>query len=284
MTKKVKKKKNLSDIDWHSHKKPNKEVMVEVMGVTKSYGKKEVLHGIDLKIHKGERVAIIGPNGAGKSTLTEIIAGIKEATSGNIKYSFGNNKADISRNIGIQFQESTYPMFVRVEAIVKFFIEAAGLKIDNEKLNELLVLFNLDKIYNQMAEGLSGGQKQRLNILLAVIHKPQLLLLDEVGTGLDVETRTNVKRFIKDFLDKAQATSIIVSHNTDEVMSLADRIIVINDGRIYEDQMLTDILKKHKTFDNYIDNLFLVKFRDEKREKEVKKLENKNFKRKGVSA
>ncbi len=258
------------------HTKDN--VMVDVKNIKKHYGTKEVLHGIDLKIYEGERLAIIGPNGAGKSTLTEIIAGVKEASSGEISYSFGKHKGEISKNIGIQFQESVYHQFFKVSSIVEFFIDVAGLEISKERLDELLKLFKLEDFYNAYATGLSGGQKQRLNILLAVIHQPKLLILDEVGTGLDVETRTNVKKFIREYLDRTNSTSIIVSHNSDEVLSLADRIVVIYDGKIYEDRRLKDILKEYGSFDEYTDYLFFEKFKQASKPTE-KKVEDKKKKK-----
>ena len=244
-------------------KKAPKKVLVSVKDIYKSYGKTKVLKGITFDIHEGERVALIGANGAGKSTLTEIISQIKEPTKGKVEYSFGDNKHDISANIGIQFQKSSYPMFYKVNDIARFFIDTTGKKISNEELDDLFKKYGLYEVRKQYATGLSGGQQQRLNILLALAHKPELLLLDELSTGLDVEARADMKRFVKKQLEDLGATLLLVSHNPDEIEYLTDRVIVLNGGRIFEDISMKEIKKKWSRFDDYIDDLFMNRFKKE---------------------
>ncbi len=243
------------------HSKPKGELMIDVKNVKKSYGSKEVLKGIDLQIYEGERVALFGANGAGKSTLTEIICQIKEPTSGEVNYSFGNSKKEVSQNIGIQFQETSYPFYYRVIDIIKFFSEATKRFLTKAEIKKMLEQFQLEGLEKRRAENLSGGQKQRLNILLAVLNNPKLLLLDEVSTGLDVESRTKVKKFIKDYLNDTNSTLILVSHNPDEIEYLVDRLVVIYDGKVAEDYTISDIKRNYETLDGYIDYLFLERFK-----------------------
>lgn len=252
-------------------RKQTKKNIVEVKSIVKNYGKLNVLKGISFNVKEGERLAIIGANGAGKSTLTEIISQVKEPTSGTIKFSFADNKADISKNIGIQFQESTYPMFYKTIDIINFFLEASHANISKEQLKKVMKIFHLEGIENEFTQGLSGGQKQRLNVLLAVIHNPKLLLLDEVSTGLDIEAREDIKVYIKKYLDETNSTLMLVSHNPDEITYLVDRIIVIHDGKLYADLQMKDVIKKFKTFDNYITDLFINQFKNKKGEKIRKK-------------
>jgi ABC-2 type transport system ATP-binding protein len=160
-------------------------------------------------------------------------------------------------------------MFYKVIDLIKFVIEAAGVKMSNEELNNYLVDFQLKGMEKKFATSLSGGQKQRLNILLAIINKPKLLLLDEVSTGLDVESRIELKKFIKDYLEESKASLILVSHNPDEIKYLTNRVIVLEDGLIFEDQSMTEILKKYKNFDAYIDDLFMNRFKAEKIRREA---------------
>lgn len=240
-----------------------KKPLVILKGIKKNYGKTKVLKGIDLTIYEGEKVAILGANGAGKSTLTEIISGLKEPSKGEINYSFGNTKKDISANIGIQFQKSSYPMFYKVIDIVKFFVEAAGMRLTNEEIDKKLKEFQLLEVKKQDAMGLSGGQQQRLNILLGLIHRPKLMLLDELSTGLDVESRTNMKDFVKKQLEELKGTMILVSHNPDEIEYLADRIVTINGGQIFEDITMSEILKKYSSFEEYVTDLFINRFKQE---------------------
>ncbi|NQX83119.1 MAG: ABC transporter ATP-binding protein [Mycoplasmataceae bacterium] len=247
--------------------KKERLLIMDVKNITKNYGKVEVLKGINFKVCSGEKIAIVGSNGAGKSTLSEIIAKVKEPTKGNIKYFFekdgkeSHGKGNISSNIGIQFQDSSYPDFYKVSDLVKFVIGAAGVKITDEELEELYKTFELSKLKNEVAKRLSGGQQQRLNILLAIVNNPQLLILDEVGTGLDVESRTKIKSYIKSYASEHDATLLLISHNSDEVLELVDRVIVIHNGLIFNDQPLSDIIKKWKSFDDYMNNLYLNVFK-----------------------
>ena len=244
-------------------RKAPKKVLVSVQDIYKNYGKTKVLKGISFDIHEGERVALIGANGAGKSTLTEIISQIKEPSKGKVEYSFGKTKHEISANIGIQFQKSSYPMFYKVNDIARFFIDTTGKKISNEELDDLFKKYGLYEVRKQYATGLSGGQQQRLNILLALAHKPELLLLDELSTGLDVEARADMKRFVKKQLKELNATLLLVSHNPDEIEYLTDRVIVLNGGKIFEDISMKEIKKKWSRFDDYIDDLFMNRFKKE---------------------
>ncbi len=239
----------------------NNNFLLSVKDIKKNYGKVEVLKGISFDVKPGERIAIVGANGAGKSTLSEIIGKVKEPTSGKIDYSFGKSKTEISAKIGIQFQDSSYPDFYKVHDLVTFIIEASNIDITKEELDDLYKTFDLYELRKEVAKGLSGGQQQRLNILLAVANNPKLLILDEVGTGLDVESRTKIKSYIKSYATEHEAAILLVSHNADEVMELVDRVIVIHNGEIFEDRMLKEIIKEWKQFDNYMNNLYLNVFK-----------------------
>lgn len=269
-TKKPVKEKEVSSKVEKVNKQPikNKDsLLLEVINIEKNYGKVEVLTGINFKVNAGERIAIVGANGAGKSTLSEILAKVKEPSKGEIKYYFekdgsqSHGKGPISSNIGIQFQDSKYPDFYKVQDLVTFIIGAAGIKITLEELENLYSTFDLAKLKKEVAKGLSGGQQQRLNILLAIVNNPKLLILDEVGTGLDVESRTKIKSYIKSYADEHEATILLVSHNSDEVIELVDRVIVIHNGLIYNDLPLKQIMSEWKTFDDYMNNLYLNVFK-----------------------
>jgi len=241
------------------NKKTKIKPLISISNIVKSYGKTEVLKGISFDVNPGERVSIVGANGAGKTTLSEIIAKVKDPTSGKITYNLhkkidkktkkityeeAKSKSEISSKIGIQFQDSSYPDFYKVSDLVNFVINAAGIKITNKRLEELYETFDLKNLKNDIAKGLSGGQQQRLNILMAIVNDPLLLILDEVGTGLDVESRTKIKSYIQSYADHNDATILLVSHNSDEVVELTERVIVIHNGKIYSDQPLEDILKE----------------------------------------
>lgn len=235
--------------------------LMSVENLTKNYGKVEVLTGISFQVLPGEHIAIVGANGAGKTTLSEIIAKVKEPSGGTIKYAFGKTKTEISENIGIQFQDSKYPDFYRVNDLVNFIINVSNIVLTKEEIDELYKTFDLYDLRNEVANGLSGGQQQRLNILLAIVNNPKLLILDEVGTGLDVESRTKIKSYIKSYAKTHKAAILLISHNSDEVVELATRVITIHNGKIFEDQPLEKILQKWPNFDAYMNNLYLNIFK-----------------------
>ncbi len=238
-----------------------KKNILEVKDIKKNYGKLKVLKGISFNVKEGEKIGIIGANGSGKSTLAEIISQIKEPSSGEIKFSFGNDKKTISKKVGIQFQESTYPMFYKSIDIINFFLDASKASVTKLQVQKLIKVFHLEGIENKYAQDLSGGQRQKLNVLLAVIHNPKLLLLDEVSTGLDIEAKTDIKKYIKKYLDESHATLILISHNIDELDYLVDRIIVIHDGKIFADLTMSQIKKKYGSLNKYSENLFLKQFK-----------------------
>ncbi len=239
----------------------NEKYLLKIKDIKKNYGKVEVLKGINFNVKPGEKIAIVGANGAGKSTLSEIIAKIKEPTSGKVEYSFGKTKTEISSKIGIQFQDSSYPDFYKVNDLVKFIVDASEINISKSELDDLYKTFDLYDLKREVAKGLSGGQQQRLNILLAIVNNPKLLILDEVGTGLDVESRTKIKSYIKSYIEEHDATVLLVSHNADEVVQLVDRVIVIHNGEVFEDRKLEEIISEWKHFDSYMNNLYLNVFK-----------------------
>ncbi|NOQ50389.1 MAG: ATP-binding cassette domain-containing protein [Mycoplasmataceae bacterium] len=241
--------------------KTQDQPILSIKNLKKNYGKVEVLTGITFDMYEGERVAIVGANGAGKTTLSEIIAKVKDPSSGEINYSFGKTKSEISAKVGIQFQDSSYPDFYRVGDLVTFVIDVSETNLTIEEIDTLYKTFDLHNLKKEVANGLSGGQQQRLNIMLAVVNNPKLLILDEVGTGLDVESRTKIKAYINDYINETGAALLLVSHNSDEVIELVNRVITIHNGKIYEDRPLKEILAEFKEFDLYMNYLYLDVFK-----------------------
>ncbi len=230
-------------------------ILIRLSEIKKNYRSKKVLRGINLTINKGEHVAILGANGAGKSTLTEIIATIKEPSEGTIYYSFGNKKKKITPNIGMQFQDSSYPPTYKVIDLVHFFAKSGKNRLSKEEIEEFMRLFNLWDFKQFYADSLSGGQRQRLNILLSVINSPKLLILDELSTGLDIDSVEKIQNYILDYVNKNEITLLLVSHNPDEVKTLTDRIVLIDNGVIYKDEMISEI-EKQTTLEDYLFNYF----------------------------
>ncbi len=245
----------IEDEDFEEGKNyiPNaeKDDFLIVDNITKKYGKKEILKGVNFKIKKNERVAIIGANGAGKTTLTEIIATIKDATKGKVYYSFGRTKNQITSKIGMQFQDSSYPVMYTVKNLIYFFARANHTSMSTYEIHKALKIFNLYKYRNHIADSLSGGQKQRLNVLITLIKNPKLLILDEVSTGLDIEAVEEIKSYILNYLTKYDSTLILVSHNIKEIADMTDRVIALKDGVVYRDVLIKDLRKEYNLDRSY---------------------------------
>ncbi|MGL5308437.1 MAG: ATP-binding cassette domain-containing protein, partial [Metamycoplasmataceae bacterium] len=130
--------------------------------------------------------------------------------------------------------------------------EIYGAKIEKNELNALIQIFGINEFYRKNASSLSGGQQQRLNALLALIHKPKVLFLDELSTGLDITIRTKIKDFIKLYALENNMTIVLISHDMDEVEHLVDRIIIIDKGVIMVDMDKEEILDKHEKLTDFI--------------------------------
>lgn len=236
-------------------KQEERNPLIKIKEVTKDFGagkyKKEVLKGINLTIYEGEHLAILGGNGAGKTVLVETIAGLNKPTSGTIEYCY-DYKTKFQERLGIQFQDSSYPPAITVKEVIDFMIEIYGSKVNPDELMALLKIFGIDSYYKKRANKLSGGQQQRLNCLLALIHKPKILFLDELSTGLDITIRTNIKRFIKSYAKENGITLVIVSHDMDEVEFLADYICVLKNGLIVFEDSKEHVLEKYHRLEKFI--------------------------------
>lgn len=233
-----------------------KKPIIEIKDLVKSFGhgdsKFTAVNGISFNINEGEHIALLGGNGAGKTTTVEIVAGLNKPTSGTINYHLGQEYS-FKEKIGIQFQDSSYPVGVSVKDVISFVKKISKIKVDNNKLNALIHIFGIDEFYYKKASSLSGGQQQRLNCLLSILNYPKFLILDEISTGLDVTIRTRIKKFIKDFAKEHNITILIISHDMEEVEYMADRIIIMNKGTIYVDMLKSDIIKKFGSISKCLD-------------------------------
>ena len=206
---------------------------------------------ISFKVERGRNIAILGSNGAGKTVLTEIITGVDRANSGTIKYNYKISKS-YKDGIGIQFQDSTYPVGLSCKDIINFFVKAYKLNISEEEKNKLIEQFGISDFLGKNASNLSGGQRQRLNLLLSIIHKPTLLFLDELSTGLDIKIRNDFKSFIKKYAAENGITIVVVSHDMDEVKYLCKDVIVLEKGKLVKQESIDVILKKHNTLEEFL--------------------------------
>lgn len=222
--------------------------MITVSNITKSFGKLQVLKGIDLHIDKGEVVSIVGPSGAGKTTLLQIMGTLDSADSGNIEIDgvditalSSNRLADFrNRNIGFVFQfHQLLPEFTAEENVM---IPAliAGTKRSEAKARckELLAFLGLEDRAGHKPAELSGGEKQRVAVARALINNPVVVFADEPSGSLDTKNKQELHQLFFDLREKYGQTFVIVTHDED-LAKITDRTIHIKDGMVYSDGIIT---------------------------------------------
>ncbi|MCU0286275.1 MAG: ABC transporter ATP-binding protein [Acidobacteria bacterium] len=209
-------------------------VMIRVTNLTKRFGDLIATDSLSFDIYKNEIFGFLGPNGAGKTTTINMICGLIVPTDGEIEILGKRNrdKSDIKTLIGICPQENIYwPKLTCLEQLV-FLGEMYGMngKAAKKRSLELLQWMGLEGKVNALADTLSGGMKRRLNICLALVHDPQILVLDEPEAGLDPQSRIMVRNFIKNLAK--ERTIILTTHNMDEADRLANRVAIIDYGKL----------------------------------------------------
>lgn len=229
----------------------NKKVMIEVKNLTKKFGSKIANNNVSFKIYDGERVGIIGANGAGKTTLVEQIIGTSKPTEGEIIYGFEYKKTP-QEKMGMQFQTSSYPEGLSVKDVIDFSLDIYGSSIDEKELNNLLDVFQIRDFYKAKAKGLSGGQQQKLNVLLAIVHTPELVILDEISTGLDILAREEIVGYVDKITREKKMTTILISHHMSEIETLCDRVIILSKGEIRAEDSIANIKKSHGSLGQFM--------------------------------
>ncbi|WP_138005367.1 ABC transporter ATP-binding protein [Halalkalirubrum salinum] len=214
------------------------DAILSLRDVSKSFGTEEAVRGIDLTVSRGELVTLLGPSGCGKTTTLRMIAGLEEPTTGTIALAGATVAGDGAfvspedRDVGIVFQSfALFPHLTVAENI------AFGLtdKSDAEKTNrveELLDLVNMPSHADRRPDQLSGGQKQRVALARSLAPEPELLLMDEPFSNLDVRLRVQMREEVRSILKRAGVTAISVTHDQEEALSISDRVAVMNDGQI----------------------------------------------------
>ncbi|HKX95125.1 MAG TPA: ATP-binding cassette domain-containing protein [Methylibium sp.] len=202
---------------------------VVLEGVGKSFGARRVLEGIDLRIAAGEFVAIVGRSGCGKSTLLRLLAGLETQGEGRIALD-GRDERD---GLRVMFQDARLLPWKRVLDNVALGLPGADAR---ERAREALAQVGLAERVNDWPAVLSGGQRQRVALARALVHAPRLLLLDEPLGALDALTRIEMQRLIERLWQRQGFTALLVTHDVGEAVALADRVLLIEDGRIALDE------------------------------------------------
>ncbi len=211
---------------------------IDISAIRKSYGHFPVLHGVDLTIRDGEFIVLVGPSGCGKSTLLRMIAGLEEVTSGEISIE-GRRVNDLppkDRDIAMVFQ--SYALYPHMTVADNMSYSLRLRKTGKERIAEIVAgasaKLGLDALLQRRPKALSGGQRQRVAMGRAIVRQPKAFLFDEPLSNLDARLREQMRAEIKKLHKELGATSIYVTHDQIEAMTLADRIVAMHGGVVQQ--------------------------------------------------
>ena len=230
---------------------------VKISKLAKQYGAIKVLHSLDLDIADGKFVVLLGPSGCGKSTLLRMIAGLETISSGDVLFD-GTRVNDVhskDRNIAMVFQNyALYAhMSVRKNMAFSMRLKKTDKKLIDEKVAWASSILGLDDYLDRLPKELSGGQRQRVAMGRAIVRDPDVFLFDEPLSNLDAKLRVQMRTEIKDLHQRLKTTTVYVTHDQIEAMTMADEVVIMRDGRIEQSGSPMDI------YDNP-NNLFVAQF------------------------
>lgn len=222
---------------------------IEASRIRHSYAEIKALQSLDLELAPSEKVALLGANGAGKSTLFKLLTGQQRLQSGELRV-FGEPAGCLKSQqvIGVTPQNSGFPPQLRLKELLHWMSVHHENPLSRLELDELLCALEMKDYLNRYLSQFSGGQKRKVALILALLSRPRLILLDEPTTGLDVASRKNLLKWLKTHLIDQKVTLLFSTHHLEEVEALADRVLLIQQGRIIGDGSLEQIKAKFGGF------------------------------------
>ena len=214
--------------------------LLEVRNLIKTYPKVQAVRGVSFEIQAGLCFGLLGPNGAGKTTTVEMMEGITQPTSGEIRFRGSPIDGRYRERIGIQFQSTALPDYIRVSEVLNLFQSFYRTPADLESILERCALREL---LDRDVHELSGGQRQRVLLALALVNSPELVFLDEPTTGLDPQARRNFWELVKG-LKREGKTILLTTHYMEEAYELCDEIAIMDQGKILSRGKPDELLKK----------------------------------------
>lgn len=231
--------------------------MLELTGIKKSFDGVTILHNVSFSVKDGEIVSILGSSGSGKTTLLNIILGIIDVDEGKIVHN-GVDITEVSmenRGFNIVFQDyALFPNLNAYENIVYGLKNKPNIS-SQEEIDDMIELLGLSEHLDKKIEQLSGGQKQRVALARTLVMKPKILLLDEPLSALDGVIKESIKIKIKQIAKELNLTTIIVTHDPEEALSLSDKVMVIHDGQIAQYSTPNEII--HSPKDGFVTEFIL---------------------------
>jgi len=227
------------------------DVVLSISGLGKSYDDVTAVDGLDFEIFKGQCFGLLGPNGAGKSTTLGLLEGMEEPTRGSVRYFGKPFPSDYQDRIGIQFQATALQDFLSPFDNLKLF---SSFYDDPIPIDQLVERFRLNSFLHRDTRRLSGGQRQRLLLALALVHNPEIIVLDEPTTGLDPRSRRDVWDLVSE-LKADGRTLILTTHYMEEAEVLCDELLILSHGKTLLQGSPKKLIKEAGVSD--LDTLFL---------------------------
>lgn len=229
--------------------------------LNKKFGKKQILKNVSLEVNEGDILGFIGPNGAGKTTTIKMILGLQSIDSGNVYINNYNVKKEYEKaieKVGAIVENPDLYMYLTGYENLKL-IQNLYKNVSKERINEVVKLVKLNTRINDKVSKYSLGMRQRLGIAAALINKPNLLILDEPTNGLDPEGIKELRDILKKLAQKENVGIIISSHNLSELESFCNKIVIIKNGEIVEENKLSDFKKIEESYIIEVDNITKIK-------------------------
>lgn len=211
----------------------SKNELVKIMDISKEFKGKSIFSNINLSISEGDIIGFLGLNGQGKTTLIKCLLGLTSIDSGNISIVL-----DKKKEFGVMLQEVAVPQNVRVEEVIQLVRHFSDQPMD---LESILYIANLSDKRTKITQTLSGGEKRRVQFAAAIANNPKFLILDEPTVGMDLISKENFWKEMKDFALKEQRAILLVSHDLEEVEEVANRIVILHNQKIRIDCQITEL-------------------------------------------
>lgn len=221
------------------------ELILKCVNLHKQFGKKEILKGVSVEINSGDILGFIGPNGAGKTTTIKLILGLQSITKGNViinGYDIEKNFKKAIEKVGAIVENPDLYMYMSGYENLKL-IKNLYKNVDENRIKEVIKLVGLENRINDKVSKYSLGMRQRLGIAQAILHKPNLLILDEPTNGLDPEGIKEMRELLKKLAEEDNMAIFISSHNLAELESLCNKVCIIKNGKIIETNNIADVKK-----------------------------------------
>lgn len=238
---------NASQMSTGVHSSPPVVATLDVRGLRVTYDRVVAVAGIDLEVHEGEIFGLLGPNGAGKTSALSAIEGLLQPDQGVITIGGVDARTDAVRakaRMGVQLQSTSFHSDLTILEIVRLFAGLYGVVLSAAEIRDRLADINLDDAASQRFRQLSGGQQQRLSLLIATIHRPPLVLLDEPTAGLDPQARRQLWGRIESLRDQGHSI-LLTTHSMEEAQAVCDRVAIMDRGRIVTVDTPAGLIEAH---------------------------------------